>query len=475
MDQHPPLYYLLLHFWLALFGDGEVAVRALSALLGTLTIPALYLLGRRLADEKVGLLAALLLAVSPFHVRFAQETRMYTLLALNASLALCALVRLLDGVSVSGSRSGKRETSNLKPEDRNAWLDYVVFTAAALWTHNTAVFFLLTANLLILTLRLPCLRNTQYAIRHWLLAQLAVLPLWLPWLPAFLTQSATVYREFWLPAPTWETVAGVVGAFVSDFLPLTGVGLYAVVMLFVGLALLGLVYFRRRPAHIMFLLVTLITPFVGEWLVSLRRPIFYDRTLIWASLPLYLLLAAGVRQLETRFSSLSGRVGRCFWGFRGRKAMFCQSKTWFIITLMVLAINSLSLHEYYVHFQKEEWDEAAALVAEQVEPDDLILFNATWTQIPFDYYFRRLYNRPVAEHGLPVDLFERGVLEPKVATDDLPRLRALVRGHERVWLVYSHDWYTDPQRLIPPALEAQLDLLDRREFHGLQVWLYVRQ
>ena len=464
IDQHPPLYYLLLHFWMALLGDDPATVRALSALFGTLTIPIIYLLGRRLADEKVGLLAALLLAVSPFHVRFAQETRMYTLLALNASLALYALVRV-SGCNVSGSGLGNRGTSNLKPETRSAWLGYVVFTVATLFTHNTAVFFPIATNLFVLGLLLirwlsvalspcplvslsPCLPSS---LRNWLLAQLAVLLLWLPWLPAFTTQSAGVYREFWLPAPTWETVVGVVAVFVSDFLPLPLAGLCAVGVLYAGLALLGLAYFRRRPEHIAFLLVIFATPLVGEWLVSLRRPILYDRTLIWASIPLYLLLAAGIRWLETRFFP----------------------KTWFLVALiLVLAVNGLSLREYYAHFEKEQWDDAAEFVAERVEPDDLILFNATWAQIPFDYYFYRLYNRPVVEHGVPVDLFDRGVLEPKMTAGDLPRLRALIQGRERVWLVYSHDWYTDPQGLIPLALEEELDLLDRWEFHGLQVWLY---
>jgi mannosyltransferase len=219
--------------------------------------------------------------------------------------------------------------------------------------------------------------------------------------------------------------------------------------LYAVLALLGLVHFRRRPARVALLFVLILTPFVGEWLVSLRRPIFYDRTLIWASLPLYLLLAAGMRQLRYRSYVLAA-------------------------LLMVLTVNGLSLREYYAHFEKEQWDDAAAFVAERVEPDDLILFNATWVQIPFDYYFR-LYNRPVAEYGLPVDLFDRGVLEPKMTTSDLPRLRALIRGHERVWLVYSHDWYTDPAGLIPPALEEELDILDRWSFYGLQVQLYGMQ
>jgi hypothetical protein len=93
-------------------------------------------------------------------------------------------------------------------------------------------------------------------------------------------------------------------------------------------------------------------------------------------------------------------------------------------------------------------------------------------QIPFDYYFHRLSDVPVVERGVPVDLFDRGVLEPMMAESDLPRLRELVRGRDRVWLVYSHNWYTDPHGLIPPALEEGLDLRDRWEFYDVQVWLY---
>jgi mannosyltransferase len=435
IDQHPPLYYLLLHCWMRLGGD-PATVRALSALCSALTIPVLYFLGCRLADEKVGLLAALILTVSPFHVRFAQEARMYALLTLNASLALYALLCL-----VTGSRS------------LVAWLGYVAFTAATLLTHNAAIFFLLATDLFVIGLHLVRRRRplhphtpTPY-LRTWFLAQLGVLLLWAPWLPAVVAQSAGVYCEFWLPAPTWETVAGAVGAFVSDFLPLPFLAMCAVSFLYAGLAVLGLARLRRCPALAAFLLVVFATPFAGELLVSLRRPIFYARTLIWASLPLYLLLAAGIRQMRR-------------WPYV------------LTVILTMLAINGLSLREYYVNFEKEQWDDAAALVAERVTPNDLILFNATWAQIPFDYYFHRLYNGPVAEHGVPVDFFDRGVLEPKMAPGDLPRLQTLIQGRERVWLVYSHDWYTDPEGLIPPALKKELALLERWDFYGLQVWLY---
>jgi mannosyltransferase len=477
IDQHPPLHYLLLHFWMAVLdGDDAATVRALSALLGTLTIPVVYLLGRRLADDKVGLLATLILAVSPFHVRFAQETRMYTLLTLNASLALYALARLLtDPRSANvplgqqfmdfwqARRAPRRRLPLRAVETDLAWLGYVLFTTATLLSHNTGVFFPAATNLLVLGLLLmkasgfkpgkPESSNPKpetQILHNWLLAQLGVFLLWSPWLPAFITQGAGIYREFWLPAPDWETVIGTVGAFLSDFLPLPPAGACAVWGLYAGVALLGLVHFRRRPVRIALLLVTFLTPFVGEWLVSLRRPIFYDRTLIWASLPLYLLLAAGVRQLRYWPCALA-------------------------VVLTVLTVNALSLREYYAHFEKEQWDDAAAFVAERVKSDDLILFNATWTQIPFDYYFRHLHHCPVVEHGVPVDLFDQGILEPNMTAGDLPRLQALIQGHERVWLVYSHDWYTDPRGLIPLALEGELELLDRWDFYDLQVRLYRRQ
>ncbi|MGD2143899.1 MAG: glycosyltransferase family 39 protein, partial [Anaerolineae bacterium] len=204
VDQHPPLYYALLHGWTEVFGDSEASARSLSALFGSLTIPVVYLLGRRLSGEKVGLLAALILAVSPFHVRFAQEARMYTLLALNVSLGLYAVTRLLGAVSAPGlleRRAG-----------RLCWIAHVACTGAALWTHNTAIFFPVGVNLFVFSHLLaprligrgrvlPHPRRSRF-LRHWILAQAAILLLWLPWFPAFVSQAIGVYRRFWLPAPS---------------------------------------------------------------------------------------------------------------------------------------------------------------------------------------------------------------------------------------------------------------------------------
>jgi hypothetical protein len=55
---------------------------------------------------------------------------------------------------------------------------------------------------------------------------------------------------------------------------------------------------------------------------------------------------------------------------------------------------------------------------------------------------------------------------------DVPELVSLVKGHDRVWLVYSHDSYTDPKGLVPQTLAAQKKLIRTHEFHGGQVQLY---
>ncbi|MCP4416553.1 MAG: hypothetical protein GY805_08020, partial [Chloroflexi bacterium] len=78
-SSHPPLYYLLLHFWLQLVPDGDTAVKILSALWNLLLIPATYLFSQQLFGKRtVSLTAAALIAISPFHILYSHELRMYT-------------------------------------------------------------------------------------------------------------------------------------------------------------------------------------------------------------------------------------------------------------------------------------------------------------------------------------------------------------------------------------------------------------
>jgi uncharacterized membrane protein len=88
---NPPLFYTFLHHWTGRFGRSEAAARLPSALLSFLNVGLLYVLARRLAGDRVALMAAALLAVSPLNIWYAQEARMYAALVTVALLMALGL------------------------------------------------------------------------------------------------------------------------------------------------------------------------------------------------------------------------------------------------------------------------------------------------------------------------------------------------------------------------------------------------
>jgi hypothetical protein len=499
IDQHPPLYYLLLHYWIAHNGDTPYYVRLLSALFGAGTIPMIYLIGKRMSGVVMGLAAAVILALSPFNIRFAQEARMYTLLTFNAAVAIYALVRLLtDSRSIRpigsqfqeylhawrtpgpvepdtrGDFSYKDETLNQTGwrawifrhrwlpiqtiETDLAWVAFIVFSAATMLSHNTAVLFPLATNIFVLGLMLfqrmkksgslPAFQAPPFW--NWVKAQIGIFLLWSPWIFAFINQASRVYQEFWLPKPSWDTVTQALRSFLNDSTLGQPSQMQMIWILYALVLCLGLLHYRKKISRFLFLAALFAIPFLGELIVSIRRPIFYDRTLIWTTIPLFLVLAAGIAQLRLRFLII-------------------------VVVGILGTINLFFAGDYYRFMQKEDWSTAAGYVANFAQKDDLVLFNATWVQIPFDYYFKtyeNLYFIQVEKHGIPVDMFDSGILEPKMTDSDIPRLISLVNEHNRVWLVYSHNWYTDPMGLIPQTLASKMELIRKRDFYGGQVQLY---
>ena len=95
-DNHPPTYYILLHHWILLFGDSEVSLRIPSAIFSVLSVLFTYKVGNILFDRRVAAIAALLLALSGFSIYYAQEARMYSLLAFTSVLSVYFLLKHLN-------------------------------------------------------------------------------------------------------------------------------------------------------------------------------------------------------------------------------------------------------------------------------------------------------------------------------------------------------------------------------------------
>ncbi|MBI3978619.1 MAG: glycosyltransferase family 39 protein, partial [Chloroflexi bacterium] len=131
-DIHPPLYYVLLHWWSLGAGQSAFALRYGSVLVGLIVVALVYGLGCRLAGQMAGLIAAALAAGSPLLVYYSQEMRMYMLMTTFTSAATVCFLRL--------SEPGRA---------RRWWVGYVFTAAAALYSQYFAVTILAFHNLVV--------------------------------------------------------------------------------------------------------------------------------------------------------------------------------------------------------------------------------------------------------------------------------------------------------------------------------------
>ncbi len=413
-DIHPPLYYSLVRVWMhgvpglgippIASHDNEFFLRFPSAVLGVVTVPLVYAVGRIIGGVQLGLGAALLFAVAPFQVRYAQEARMYALLTFLATLVMWGVSSLLSHSTVAASGAGSTGRESLAFPGRRrvllAWMAVVAGSAGALYTHNTAILLLVSWNLVLFVCLVAGKLDRRNLIRNWSLVVGAIVLCWSPWLPRMAGQAKGVLTDYWIPALDLNQVIETLGAL---YLPLDQpFPLYVGTALLVsGLWALGLFqWWRRNPGWTVLLLVLVAAPIAGVLVISLVRPVFLARVLIWTTIPFYVALAAGALSSQhrpVRILVLFGLVGLNLWG---------------------LAL-------YYTSFKKESWDEAGAYVAENAAAGDLILIHKNYVQEPFNYYFRK-YEKNVPQFPLPSD-----------AADREAQILALP-PHKRIWLVASH-------------------------------------
>jgi mannosyltransferase len=155
-ESTPPLYYTLVWVWTKVFGTGVIGFRSFSALVGTLTVPVMYLAGRRISP-RVGCWAAALTAVNPAMYYYSQEARAYALLILFSAAAIVFWGRALD------------------TGDRRALGWWAAMSIFALMTHYFAVFLFIPEAVMLVS-RLG-LRRVRLPIGAIVLTGVALLPL----------------------------------------------------------------------------------------------------------------------------------------------------------------------------------------------------------------------------------------------------------------------------------------------------------
>jgi hypothetical protein len=271
-DGSPPLWYLLLHGWSALFGTSVVATHAMSLVFALATVPVSWLVARRLFGERAAWLTASLAAINPFVTYFAQETRMYSLVVLLGLVVAGSFVEAF----VDGNR-------------RAAW----VFTAsltALLYTHNWGLYTGLACVLSLLPIAIAIEsteRRTLVRRAAWCFGIVAVL--YLPWVPALLSQVRNTGAP-WSYTPTLRDVVRELAALFRDERVLV------VLALGTGLGLSPLVKrWRSRDALAVVVFVVLLSvPVVIGWGLAHVEPSWATRYLAVIVGPMLLVVGLGL-------------------------------------------------------------------------------------------------------------------------------------------------------------------------------------
>ena len=416
--QIPPLYYIMLHFWTRLVGTGEFAVRSLSAIFGSISILALYKLGKYLFNVKIAIYSSLILAVSIFHIYFSQEARMYSLLTLTTLLSIFFFLKSLN-------------------ENRlRFWVSYLIVSILMLYTHLYGIFILIFQFFYFLFYYRTKIGYSKNCLIAFFLVALG----FLPWLIKLFDMTPYILEGYsaiaWIPKPDIISILGTIAVFCNNSV--------VTLIVFAG-SITGIFQLTRLKKHfhmppfseapkriktyffdsskfsVNFCLIWMGIPIILALLISLiLQPIYLPKYLILVSPAFYLLVSKGLtkRNLKIRY----------------------------ILILLLLIDSAIISYSYYTNFNKEQWRAAATYIQENAGAGDLIIVNAPWLKLSFEQY----YNGSNVVNG--------------VQTVDQLNEALLTNEPNKVWLILSHDDVADPDGQVKKRLDNIYQLNSENKF-----------
>lgn len=428
-DVHPPLYFLLVKIFMSL-GQSELIIRLPSALCSAAAVGVLYLMGRDMFDKRVGLVGALLMAVSPLQLLYAQEARMYAQLLLLAGLNGWTFFRAWSS------------------QEWRWWILFTVSAAAACYT-SYFIFPLFLAMVLYVGL----VERRREHIWRFGLSMVAAAGLYLPWLGVLFFQSRSVLASFWIVTPhPLILLTTLSGFFVGVSLPSfwTAVALaVTLLIIFVVLNSVRHALIARSSAKqaLIWLLLWAFVPLVGLYLISLVRPIFQLRAVMVASLPLYLLISWGVTHAARK-----------------------RFNQWLLLPTLV--VMGLSLYNFYFDpaYAKPPWREAAAYVREHAQPDDIAIHTSEGSYLPFLVYNSHIEQVRLQEPEAPDSSRSQTIISAAASAGQ--SIEAATRGQQRAWLILGLDRAIDFQLAQKDYFNHSYTLLREMEIEGIYISEY---
>jgi mannosyltransferase len=437
LNHHMPSFFLMLSALVPL-GDPQFWLRVPSAAFGALSVMMVYLIGKHIAGRGAGVLAALILGLSPIALAFSQEARSYTM---EMSLILVALFGItVLAMDIPAASLPLRD----KASSRLAWLTFALGSAAALDVLGDGLPWVITANLIgaVMAWKSP---RRGILIRNLLIADVVIAALSGPFyiIMAMTVENGFVHSFDWIPPLTgpriWYNIASVYLMRVADSVTfkLMDVSTPAVLTWLIDAALissagLGSWRLRHRPGPLATLSLSMLILPVATIIISIWKPLLLPRYILWSAAPFAILAGIG------------GSFAMRMIPRRGHVLVFAG----------VTALLLVNLYPYYGAETKPRWDIAAQILASEVAPGDVVYLNDKGAL-------------PILRMYLPT------ATQPIVLRDsdgDLQHAeQAEMQGH-RVWAVFGHagqssskrEWPQFYQHIAPLGAPAQFQMAGGR-------------
>jgi mannosyltransferase len=336
---NPPLFYWVEHVIL-LFGNSEVILRFVPALLGVLTIPLIYLVGKEFMDRNTGIIAAATFTFSSFLIYYSQEARAYSMMLFFVTFSMVFYFRAL------------------KDNKLMNWALFGILSAFAFWSHFYALVIIGALILYALYVLYPKIKSSPGAARP--LAYACVifgvicLPLILVTIQLFAKRTAS--------APTYG-IQGP-GLIIATFAQISGseVAMYLLLILFIA----GIVqaFLLDKNKGIFILMLTVLTFIISNFL-SYRIPM-QPRYLIFLATIFFITIALSHKLVSAHVN--------------------CRGVVYGFLVLMMV-INAPILVNYYSGFAKEDWRGFSGQLQQVTRPGDFVVVVPGYVSQPLDYYY----------------------------------------------------------------------------------------
>ncbi|MCF8277694.1 MAG: DUF6020 family protein [Flavobacteriales bacterium] len=269
---NPPLYEILLHYYVFYFGNNDLTVRLFPSILNALTVIPIFLTGLRFFNKRIALIAAGMFIFSTYHIRFSHEIRVYSLFSLFTAWALFYFLSTLS-----------------RPSEKLNWVGLVVCNIILLYSHFTAFYVLLVESIL----GLIVFRHEYW--KRYLVSLMVVCVCYSPYLFTFLTRLTDVQNAgTWVSKPGIGEIYGGINLMLNQRLNTVSISMSIVL----GMALTPKLFWSQQLNKAFFdrsgvsLAIWFCVPYLLMFLCSIYYiPMFIDRYVLYITIPLFLLVA----------------------------------------------------------------------------------------------------------------------------------------------------------------------------------------